>query len=53
MSIDNDIQYFIDMDSSVRMMYIVLRGLPNVILFGLPFFYSVADFSWEAVQLLS
>jgi hypothetical protein len=38
MSIDNDIQYFIDMDSSVRMMYIVLRGLPNVILFGLPFF---------------
>lgn len=38
MSIDNDIQYFIDMDSSVRMIYIVLRGLPNVILFGLPFF---------------
>ncbi|MEZ5539076.1 MAG: glycosyltransferase family 87 protein [Pseudomonadales bacterium] len=38
MSIDNDIQYFIDMDNSVRMTYIVLRGLPNIILFGLPFF---------------
>lgn len=37
MAVDTDIQYFVDMENSVRLVYIVLRGVPNLILFGLPF----------------
>lgn len=32
-----DINYFVQMDSATRMTYIVLRGVPSLLLFALPF----------------
>jgi hypothetical protein len=36
MAIDNDIDYFTQMNSEWRMLYIVARGLPNLVLFLVP-----------------
>lgn len=59
-----DIDYFVQMDSSMRMTYIVLRGVPTLLLFALPFVirwgiflgkYSIdRDVKWQpALQLIS